>query len=128
MTLAFNQVSAPSTIEIVSKTVFGPLRFKLECFIEGTIAANQIGRADIPWPDLCDHLASNFLNIDETAALFDKLDKVRQSAYETTQQFVRRFRDISDICYPSSLRNPDQESVLIHTFAQGLTSDSPHES
>ena len=117
VTLAFNQVGAASIIEIASKTVSGPLRFELERFIEGTIAANQIGRAAIPWPDLRDHLASNFLNIDETAALRDELDKVRQSAYETTQQFVRRFRDISDICYPSGLRNPDQKSVLIEQAA-----------
>ena len=124
VTLAFNQVGAASIIEIAAKTVSGPLRFELERFIERTIAANQIGRAAIPWPDLRDHLASNFLNIDETAALRDELDKVRQSAYEPTQQFVRRFRDISDICYPSGLRNPDQESVLVRTFVRGLTSDS----
>ena len=124
VTLAFNQVGAASIIEIASKTVSGPLRFELQRFIERTIAANQIGRDAIPWPDLRDHLASNFLNIDETAPLRDELDKVRQSAYEPTQQFVRRFQDISDICYPSGLRNPDQESVLIRTFARGLTYDS----
>ena len=77
VTLAFNQVGAPRIIAIASKTVSGPLRFELKRFIEGTIAANQIGRAAIPWSDLRDHLASNFLNIDETAALRDELDKVR---------------------------------------------------
>ena len=86
VTLAFNQVGAASIIEIASKTVSGPLRFELERFIERTIAVNQIGRAAIPWPDLC------------------------QSAYETTQQFVRRFRDISDICtqavYEIPTKNP----------------------
>ena len=77
MTLAFNQAGAPNIIEIASKTVAGPLRFELERLIEGVIVANQVARNAIPWADVRDHLAAQFLNSDESAALRDDLERLR---------------------------------------------------
>ena len=123
VTLAFNQVGAPNIIEIASKTVAGPLRFGLERFTEGVIVTNQVARSAIPSADVRDHLAAQFLNIDESAALRDDLERLRQSAYEPTAQYARRLRDVADIAYPTGQRNVDQERLLIKTFARGLTSD-----
>ena len=44
VTLAFNQVGATHVVEVASKIVFGPLRFKLERYIKGIIAANVVAR------------------------------------------------------------------------------------
>lgn len=123
VTLAFNQVGATHVVEIASKTVSGPLRFELERYVEGVIAANQIARAAIPWPDIRDHIAAQFLNLDESAALRDELEKLCQSAYEPTAQYARRFRDVADVAYPIGQRNADQERLLIRSFARGLVSD-----
>ena len=123
MTLTFSQVGAPNIIEIVSKTVTGPLRFELERFIEGVIVANQVARNATPSADVRDHLAAQFLNSDESAALRDDLERRRQSAYEPTAQYAIRFRGVADIAYPTGQRNVDQERLLIKSFARGLTSD-----
>ena len=105
--LALNQVGDGSIIEVVSKTVTGPLRFEIERFIARTIDADLRERHEVPWPALRDHVAAQFLNIDEAAALRDEVEKVRQSAYEPTVQYCRRFREVADAAYPvgrSSLR------------------------
>ena len=62
--------------------VTGPFRF--ERFIESQIAPNNIVRTAVTWADLRDHLATQFLNFDESAALKDDLDRVTQSAFEPT--------------------------------------------
>ena len=123
VTLAFNQVGADSIIEIATKTVSGPLLFELERYIEGVIVANQVGRAAILWADLRNHISAQFLNPDEYAVLRDELDKIRQSVYEPTAQYARRFRDIADVAYPTAHRNADQERLLIKAFARGLKSN-----
>ena len=124
VTLAFNQVGHTSIIEIAAKTVSGPFRFELERYIETQINTHNIGRSAFPWADLRDHLATQFLNVDESAALKDDLDRIQQSAFEPTQQYVRRFREVADTAYPINQRNIDQERLLIKTFAKGLSSDT----
>ena len=88
-----------------------------ERFIESQIATQNIAQ-------LRDHLATQFLNVDESAALKDELDRVTQSAFEPTQQYVRRFREVADMAYPINTHNVDQERLLIKTFARGLAADA----
>ena len=102
----------------------GPFRFELERFIESQIATQNIARAAVTWAQLRDHLATQFLNVDESAALKDELDRVTQSAFEPTQQYVRRFREVSNMAYPINTRNVDQERLLIKTFARRLASEA----
>ena len=124
ITLAYNQVGNASIIEIAAKSVTGPFRFELERFIESQIATNNIVRAAVTWAALRDHLATQFLNVDESAALKDDLDRVIQSAFDPTQTYVRRIREVADVAYPIMLRNIDQERLLVKTFARGLSSDA----
>ena len=59
-----------------------------------------------------------------SSPLKDELDRVTQSAFEPTQCYVRRFRELADMAYPINTRNVDQERLLIKTFARGLASDA----
>ena len=120
--LALSQVGAHGIVEIVTKTVHGPLRFEVERFIEGAMAANGLARRNIPWDNIRQHVAQQFLNLDEPAALRDEVETLRQSAYEPEVQYARRFRDVADVAYPPPARNPDQERILIKTFLRGLKS------
>ena len=124
VTLAFNQVGAVLIIQVASRTVAGPLRYELERYIETAVTTNGVTRAAIPWPDLRAHIAAQFLNIDETSCLRDDLERIKQSAYEPTSQYARRFRDACDIAFPPALRNEDQQRVIIKSFAKGLSSDA----
>ena len=69
------------------------------------------------------HISAQFLNPDESAVLRDELEKIRQSVYEPTAQYARRFRDIADVAYPKAHRNADQERLLIKAFDRGLKSN-----
>ena len=97
---------------------------------EVTLAYNRLGanhvieisRATIPWTHLREHIAEQFLNVDEAAALRDEIEKVKQSEYEPAAQYSRRFRQVADTAYPYP-RNEDQERLLIKLYARGLHSD-----
>ena len=56
ITLAYNQVGNNAIIEMASKTVSGPFRFKLERFIELEIATQNIVCCAVTWAQLRDHL------------------------------------------------------------------------
>ena len=64
-----------------------------------------------------------FLNLDESAALRDDVEKMSQSAYEPTAQYARRFRDVPDVAFPVAQCNVDQERLPVRCFARGLASD-----
>ena len=124
VTLALNQVGPAFIIHVASRSCAGPLRYELERFIENVMLTTHVERAAINWADLRTHIAGQFLEIDEQASLRDDLERIRQSAYEPTSQYARRFREACDVTYVPALRNPDQERVLLRTFARGLTSDT----
>ena len=107
--LTFNQVGEHGIIEIASKTVTGPFRFKLERYLEDQMATRNVARPAIPWCDLWDHLAAQFLSADEAEALRVEVERVRQSTYEPVTQYSRRFREVADAAYPPAQRNPDQQ-------------------
>ena len=121
--LAFDQVGAAKIIEIISGTITGPLRFEVERFIGDHIAAHNINCRAVPWADLRNHVSTQFLNVDEAAALRDEITKVHQSAYEPEAQYSRRFREVADVAYPQHLRNIDQERILVKAYACGLASN-----
>ena len=124
VTLALNQVGPAFIIHVASRSCAGPLRYELERFIENVMLTTHVERAAINWADLRTHIAGQFLEIDEKASLRDDLERIKQSAYEPTSQYARRFREACDVAYVPALRNPDQERVLLRTFARGLTSDN----
>ena len=124
VTLALNQVGPAFIIHVASRSCAGPLRYELQRFIENVMITTHVERAAINWADLRTHIAGQFLEIDEQASLRDDLERIRHSAYEPTSQYARRFREACDVAYVPALRNPDQERILLRTFARGLTSDT----
>ena len=123
--LAGAEVGADNQIEVAARTAAGSLRWELERYIAGVLATNdQINaRFNVPWADVKAHLRTSFLNVDESSALRDEVEKTRQSAYEPEASFSRRFREVADAAYPGEGRNEDQNRILIRAFARGLRSD-----
>ena len=123
--LAGAEVGADNKIEVAARTAAGSLRWELERYIAGVLATNdQINaRFNVPWADVKAHLRTSFLNVDESSALRDEMEKTRQSAYEPEASFSRRFREVADAAYPGEGRNEDQNRILIRAFARGLRSD-----
>ena len=123
--LAGAEVGADNQIEVAARTAAGSLRWELERYIAGVLATNdQINaRFNVPWADVKAHLRTSFLNVDESSALRDEVEKTRQSAYEPEVSFSRRFREVADAAYPGEGRNEDQNRILIRAFARGLRSD-----
>lgn len=119
VSLAFNLVGAAGLVEIVTKTISGPLRFEIERFLTNFVAAQVVPRNAVPWNAIRDHVQAQFLNVDEAAALRDEVDKLRQSPYEPEAQYSRRFREVADAAYPGH-RNADQERILVRAYARGL--------
>ena len=111
--LAFNQVGNGGIVEVITKTVTRALRFETERFIEGYMNNHQVGRAAIPWNEICDHVTAQFLNIDEAAALRDEVEGLRQSAYEPEIQYASRFSEVADVAYPVALRNADMLIIIL---------------
>ena len=120
--LAHRQVGDNNIVQVVSKSVTGPLRFEIERYLIETTTARNIVREAVPWDDIRDHIQHQFLNVDEAAALRDEVEQTKQSAYEPEAQYSRRFRDVADAAYPANQRNADQERILVRAYARGLCS------
>ncbi|KAI0241213.1 hypothetical protein LSAT2_032862, partial [Lamellibrachia satsuma] len=69
-------------------------------------------------------VVTNFLNVDEAAALRDSVDQMRQSTFETDASFNRRFRDLADAAFPPPACNEDQHRIMIRAYARGLRSST----
>ena len=123
VTLAFNLLGAAGLVDIVTKSVTGPLRFEIERFLGNFVAAHGGPRNGVPWNAIRDHVQAQFLNVDEAAALREEVDKLRQSPYEPEAQYSRRFREVADAAYPDQ-RNADQERILVRAYARGLGSQA----
>ena len=122
--LAFGRLGQDSVIEVATSTVTGPLRKEIERFLTELILRDNVARAAIPWAQVRAHVVTNFLNVDEAAALRDSVDQMRQSTYETDASFNRRFRDLADAAFPSPARNEDQHRIMIRAYARGLRSST----
>ena len=77
-----------------------------------------MARDTVPWA----HVITNFLNVDEAAALRDYLEQMRQ--YETDASFNRCFHDLANATFPAPARNDDQHCLMVRTYARGLRSSS----
>ena len=122
--LAGGEMGAENQVEIAARTADGSLRWELERYITGVLATNNAikARFNVPWADVKAHIRTSFLNVDESGALCDEVEKTRQSAYELEASFSRRFQEVADAAYPGDVRNDDQNRILIRAFARRLRS------
>jgi hypothetical protein len=121
--LAIRQLAPADIVELVTRTITGPLRWEVERFIDQYMVTNNVARNAVPWPPIENHVNHCFLNTDEASALRDEVEATRQSVHEPAASYSRRFRDKADSAYPVAQRNPDQERILIKAYARGLLSD-----
>ncbi len=111
--LAFSQVGPNDIIEVASKTVTRPFHFEMERFLKDQMVTQNVVRAAIPWNDLKNHMAGEFLSADEAEALHAEVEWIRLTTYKLTTQYSRHFREMADAAYPPAQRNPDQQQILL---------------
>ena len=80
--LAGGEVGAENQIEIAARTAAGSLCWELERYITDVLATNNAIKAgfNVPWADVKAHIRTSFLNVDESSALRDEVEKTLQSA------------------------------------------------
>ena len=80
--LAGGEVGAENQIEIAARTAAGSLCWELERYITDVLATNNAikARFNVPWADVKAHIRTSFLNVDESSALRDEVEKTLQSA------------------------------------------------
>lgn len=110
-------------IEIVARTVSGPLRTEVERFIDEQKATYRNERAAIPWRVIREHVERTFLDIDELQSKRDALKREKQGPFDSEAAFIRRFRDLAEEGYPTANRNDDQNELIVTLFLQNLQSD-----
>ena len=73
-------MGAENQIEITARTAAGSLRWELERYITGVLATNKAikARFNVPWADVKAHIRASFLNVDESSALHDEVEKTRK--------------------------------------------------
>jgi len=103
------------TVFIAGHTAEGPLRREIERFL-----SEATNRDNVTWDQIKTHIQQQFWSQYEAERLRDEVDKVKQSAYENTMTYGRRFRDTADLGYPPGNRNADQQRVLLKAHLRGL--------
>jgi len=119
--IAFDQLGQRPTIDVVTRTVAGPLRREVQHFLRRQAQDQAIDRLDVPWQQLRQHVIAQFLSADEEASLRDRIERdVLQAKMEPENQFSRRFREAAEDAYPEANRNADQHRLLVRAYARGL--------
>ena len=114
--LVGSEVGAGNQIEIAARTAASSLLWELGRLITGVLATNNDikARFNVPWADVKAHMRTFFLNVDESSALRDEVEKTRQSPYEPEASFSGRFMEVADAASRLTL------AVKIHNFTEPL--------
>jgi hypothetical protein len=109
------------TVYVAAQSAQGALRREVEHYLN-----LQLHRNNVPWKNLRAHLQKAFLSPHEDERLRHEVERLRQTAYETTASFGRRFREAADLAYPQEVvggaphRNQDQRRLLLRCYLKGL--------
>ncbi len=104
-----------ATVYIAARTATGPLKWEVERFLEAAPDRNAV-----TWEELSAHVRAQFLSTHEDDHLRDEVSRTKQTAYETTAAYGRRFREAADLGYPVAGRNADQQRILKEAYLRGL--------
>lgn len=102
---------------IVSCTLQGPMRRCYERFMNA-----QVNRDNVSWAAVRTHLRGAYLTQDEGEFLRTKLEKVKQSSYQTHVAYGREFEEVADQAYPTAERNTAIERHVLNLYIRGLRS------
>ena len=114
--LASARIGQDYVIEVATSTVTGATQER-NYFLNDNNQRDNVARDAIPWAQVRAHVATNFLNVDEAAALRDSLDQVHRSTLETDASFTRHFRDLADAAFSVAARNDDQQRTIVRAYA-----------
>ena len=112
-----------STIQLMQRTTTGALQDELDTYIWNFLKINpEKQRQDVPWDELLEHVTRQFLPSNDAECVRENLENFRQVSGESARDYSRKFRDLSELVFPSELRSPDQVRYLIRLYVKGLKS------
>ena len=110
-----------STLKLVSATLQGAMWR----FFEGwqiAYVARPGPLAHITWAMTKEVLRAAYLTIDEGEYLKNELETLKQSNYETTGAYGRRFMEAANLAYPANTRNATVASQILEKYLGGFRS------
>jgi hypothetical protein len=110
------------TLRLISETLQGPMwRFYEKWVIAYATRPGPL--APLVWDTVKTALRSAYLTLDESEYLKSEVESIRQSNYESTGAFSRRFTEATDLAYPVDTRNDTVMGQLLEKYLKGLKSD-----
>ena len=103
------------TRKLVVKTLQGPMRRFHEAFLD-----DQADRNNVTWAAIKTSLKSAYLTPDETEYLRSELERIKQSAYETSGAYARRYSEAANMAYCKDDRNEVVQNVVLEKYIKGL--------
>lgn len=101
--------------EVVANTAQGSLRKAYERFMQA-----QADRSQVTWKAVKKHLRAGFLSADEDEYLRTAMEKVKQTDFETTAAYARRFLEAADSAYSQDKRNLAENRIILTAYIRGL--------
>ena len=112
-----------ATVQLMLRTTLGPLKDEIDRYILDFVKLNPgKGRLEVPCGDLLAYLNRSFLPSNDLDYVRETMESLRQLSGETLRVFNRKFRDLSELAYPSEQRSEDQKKLLIRYYIKGLAS------
>ena len=107
------------TLKLVIATLQGPMRRCYEHFLD-----SQDDRNNVTWAAVKTHLRAAYLTSDESEFLRSELQTIKQSAYESTGSYSRRFVEAANKAYDEDDRNAVVQQIVLDLYMQGLYSSA----
>ena len=112
-----------AAIQLMLRTTLGSLKDEIDRYILEFVNLNPgKGRLDVPFADLLAYLKRSFLPSNDLEHVRENMEALRQISGESLRTFNRKFRDLSELAYPSEQRTDDQGKLLIKLYIKGLHS------
>ena len=112
-----------ASIQLMLRTTLGSLKDEIDRYILEFVRLNPgKGRLDVPFADLLAYLKRSFLPSNDLEHIRENMETLRQISGESLRTFNRKFRDLSELAYPSESRTEDQGKLLIKLYIKGLHS------
>ena len=103
------------TLKVVAASLQGPMRRCYERFME-----LQPNRVNVTWKAVKTMIEASYLTADECEYLRSELEKICQTAYETTGCYSRKFVEAAGQAYPIGDRNTVVQRLVLERYVKGL--------
>jgi hypothetical protein len=107
------------TLKLVIATLQGAMRRCYEHFLD-----SQEDRNNVTWAAVKTHLRAAYLTSDESEFLRSELETIKQSSYESTGAYSRRFVEAANKAYDEDARNGVVQQIVLDLYMKGLYSSA----